>query len=278
MKNNPYSISKLACYSQCPLEFKLRYLDKIKTPFTKNLALHRGSYIHKIIENKYNYNTKTSINQIFTYDEQEKAKKVVKKFQNSELGLFYSKFENDYKFNAIHEESFGFKMQNSRPIVSKFTDKESLLVGKIDFQFLNDGIAYNIDWKSGRDKSNDTHFGIEQSMAYSIYLLLKYSYINKVVSKFVFIEHETQKQLAYDRDKLDEYIKYFVDKISVIENDNIYKAHSGDHCNYCDFYTYGYCDKGQLIHCNHSIIRQIRLLFNENLFKLKHVLKNAVTL
>lgn len=99
--------------------------------------------------------------------------------------------------------------------------------------------------KSGKDKSEDEFFGINQSKAYSIFLLLKYPEIQTVVSKFVFIEHATEKSIVYTRDKLSEYIKDFFILTKEVEDTKIFKEEISALCEYCDFYNHGFCTSKQ---------------------------------
>lgn len=45
-----YSHSKLGTFEQCPLKFKLRYLDKIKPIIEKTIEAHLGSAVHNTLE------------------------------------------------------------------------------------------------------------------------------------------------------------------------------------------------------------------------------------
>jgi len=95
--------------------------------------------------------------------------------------------------------------------------------------------------KSGKDKSEDETFGIDQSMAYSIYLFLKYPSINTIISKFVFVEHLNEKEIIYTRDKFTEYIKHFYTKTKELEADKFYEPKTGPLCDYCDYFLHGFC-------------------------------------
>ena len=234
---NPYSISKLGTYSHCPKQFEFKYVNKVKVPFTYNVALYKGSYIHKIIEEDYNYDTDFKINETFTAEKKAEARKIVETFEASTLGILYkSKTEN-----ALHEEKFGIKVQDGSIVICSYYDKTAWMRGAIDFQYTEDGVAYNIDWKSGKNKSNDKDFGIDQSMAYSIYLFLKYPNINVIKSKFVFVEHLDEKEIVYVREKFAEYIKHFYNKTKILEADKFYEPKTGPLCEWCDYEAHGFC-------------------------------------
>lgn len=48
-----YSYSKIYCFTQCPLKYKLKYVDGIKTDVTF-IEYHLGKTVHKALEKLYN--------------------------------------------------------------------------------------------------------------------------------------------------------------------------------------------------------------------------------
>ena len=239
MKFSPYSISKSECYVSCPKHFDLKYIQKIKVPFKANVALYKGNYIHQIIENNYDYNTEFKTNEVFKETDKERAASLTKIFEDSDLGKFYkTKAHNP---TAKHEEKFGFKIVNGGLEVCGYWDKKCWYRGAIDFNFKENGIIFNVDWKSGKDKSQDENFGITQSKMYAIYLMLKNPHVNVIISKFVFIEHCTEKTIIYRRENMKNYIKDFYDITSKIENATQYPPKTSALCNWCDYQQHGHC-------------------------------------
>ena len=49
-----YSHSKLCTFEQCPLKYKLRYIDKIKPVIEKTIESHLGKVVHGTLEWIYN--------------------------------------------------------------------------------------------------------------------------------------------------------------------------------------------------------------------------------
>lgn len=49
-----YSHSKLSTFEQCPLKYKLRYIDKIKPEIEKTIEAHLGTSVHDTLEWVYN--------------------------------------------------------------------------------------------------------------------------------------------------------------------------------------------------------------------------------
>ena len=229
MKFNPYSISKIGTFTSCKRKFDFHYIQKIRIDGPTAIALQKGSYIHQVIEEDYNYNTPFKTNEIFTPEEKAKADTIIRTFENSTIGQNYKTIAYMDMYNSIHEEKFGLKIENSKVVICSYYDKDAWIRGAIDFQYVNPGdgsgdevVAYNIDWKSGKDKSEDPDFGINQSMAYSIFLMLKFPNITRFVSKFVFIEHCTEKEIVYSRYKFNEYVRHFYNLTKEIENTEIF--------------------------------------------------------
>ena len=238
---HPYSISKLGSYTQCPYKFKLKYIDKIKVPFTYNVALYKGSYIHQVLEEDYNYETEFKTTSVFTPDEKAKAEQIVRNFEASELGQFYKDVIADPNIPHQHEGKFAIKIVDSQLVLCDYYDKDAWIRGALDLEYQEPETVYNVDWKSGKNKSQDETFGIDQSMAYSIYLMLKYPHIDTFVSKFVFVEHNEEKEIIYTRDKFNEYVKHFYKQTKTVESDKIYDTAVTALCNWCDFYAHGHC-------------------------------------
>jgi len=68
---NIYSHSRLSTFEQCPLKYKLRYIDKIIPAIEKTIEAHLGSVVHSTLEWIYNSVTKDNkspnLDEIITY-------------------------------------------------------------------------------------------------------------------------------------------------------------------------------------------------------------------
>lgn len=235
MKFSPYSISKSGTYFQCPNKFKLNYIDLVKVPFVSSVALQKGSFIHLVIENSYNYNIDFKVNSIFTQEEKNKAIDIIKSFQKSELGLYYSSKQ------GMHEERFGLKIKNSTLVQCSYDDTDAWYRGAIDYQFIEEDLLYICDWKSGKSHVDDEEFDDSQSKMYAIYGFIKHPNINTIKASFVYVEHNEERTIVYTRDKLTEYIKTFYNKTKIIENTTVFEKKESALCNFCDFRKFDYC-------------------------------------
>jgi len=190
--------------------------------------------MHKVLENNFNYNIDFKINNIFTEEEKQKCIDILKTFENSDIGKKYKKIIPV----SVLEENFAFdkKLQ-----ICKYNSKECWFRGSADLYYVENDKAIISDWKSGKDKSDDKDFGITQSMMYAVYIFLKYPDVKTVNTKFVFLEHSTQKTIIYTRDKFNEYIKYFVSLTNDIETEKFFEPNVTALCDWCDFQAHGHC-------------------------------------
>jgi hypothetical protein len=237
MKFNPYSISKMSTFNQCPKKFEFSYINKIKIDVPQNVALYKGSYIHEVLENNFDYDVPFETNEIFTEKEKEKAKEIIKKFEGSELG---AKYKILIPVSNL-EEKFGFKIEDKQIVLTDFWDKEGWFRGAIDLYIIHNNRGVVVDYKSGKDHSLNEDFGTDQAMMYSIYLFTKYPNINEVKGVFCFVEHSTEKSILFKREKLTEYLKHFYTKTKKVEQEKIFGPNVSALCDYCDYFSEGLC-------------------------------------
>lgn len=236
MKYNPYSVSKLGTFKQCPLKFKYQYIDKVKVPRLPNKALKKGGYVHEILEHNFNYDIEVELDELFTESDKEETINMVKDFEKS----YYGKYIKSIYDKSKKEEDFAF--DKNLKLVG-YWDKNAWLRGSADLYF-ND-IESNkytiIDYKTGKDHSEDELYGNDQGMMYAIAGFLKYPNVNTIDVKFIFVEHSTAKEMVFYRAMFNEYIKDFYNKTKKIENSDIFNSNPSALCDFCDFQRAGVC-------------------------------------
>jgi len=233
MKYKPYSVSKLGTYNQCPYKFKLNYIDKIKVPFETNKALLKGSHIHKILENNFDYGTSFKTSYVYNQNHMLETFEIVRKFENSELGDLFKQL---IPISNL-EENFAFNFDKE---LTKYRGDNTHFRGSADLYYVKDNKGFIFDYKSGKDKSKE-EFGYDQACMYAIYMFIRYPNIDNVKAVFVFIEHNTTKSYIFTKDQLNAYLEYFKSKVNIIENDNTFKKKPSALCNWCSFKEFGHC-------------------------------------
>jgi len=48
-----YSYSRLKCFEQCPLKYKFRYIDKVRTEVKESVELFIGKRVHETLKKLY---------------------------------------------------------------------------------------------------------------------------------------------------------------------------------------------------------------------------------
>ena len=245
MKYNPYSHSKIETYFSCPYKFKLKYIDKIKTPLELNKALPRGNLAHLIIENDYNYDVEFELTEVFTEQDRKETIEMLKIFEKSDIGKYY--FKKDLK----NEEEFSFKIQGNSLVLTTYWDKESWFRGKIDANYIENNMLNIVDYKTGKYKTPEQQ-NDSQTKMYAIWGFLKYPEIDTISASFVYIEHLKENRFVYRRSQFSSLVKEFYSKTKEVETTEYYKFNVSPLCGYCEFEKYEYCNKRKEIQENTS--------------------------
>lgn len=215
MKYSPYSFSKISCYQDCNRKFKYKYIDKIKVPIN-NEALVKGSKIHKILE----------LEDFTNYNNDLEYKEIIDKFVNSDIGkdIFSKKSIKEYQIKL-----------DSRINPCK---TDHIFVGYVD-RINQSDILELIDYKTGKYK--ELHYqSFTQLIFYTIYFFRKYTNIDKIKIRYVYVEHCLENTLELERQYLDVYLDTFKKSIIEIETSEYYLKNT-KFCNWCEYKDL--CDK-----------------------------------
>jgi len=250
MKYNPYSVSKIQMFNQCQYKFKLNYIDKsLFNIKTDNYYLHKGSHVHLILENNFDYSYQYPLSKEYNENHIKDTIKIVKKFEQSELGKQYKNIILNEQ--STKEEKFAISEEKE---VIDFNSSHALIRGSADLYLIKNNTGYIIDWKSGKNHKDDTYFGIKQGKMYAIYLFLKYPQLKEIKTIFVFIEHNSQKVITFFKDKLDNYFNDFLLEINTIENTKLFNQNISPLCNYCEFQKLKLCSGNNDNNNYHEIV------------------------
>ena len=193
------SKSKILTYLDCAYRYKLLYIDKIEVPPT--YAMERGTEIHQLLENFYDYVRKG--NGIMNYARGTKHYNSIRKFLEMEAERY------EYLVSKGKVEDFYPVEQEI-----KISNNVLGLSGIIDAIYRNNGSYVVIDYKTS-DYSKD-HWDIEipfyvylinrSELEYKIdyggyFFLNKYGYIKKVNSSHI---RNIQKVIRRVRNRMEE--------------------------------------------------------------------------
>ena len=222
LKYGPYSFSRLNTHIQCPRKFKYAYASEEKIPQKKTdmTALFKGSALHSSLEHYPNPGT---------HKLSPKYQPIIEKFLKSKY---------KYYLDIPHLSEVGIGLNDKLEPV-KYS-KDAMFRGYVDYLSVisdeNETKMILADWKSGgmrEQRFQDYH----QLMFYGIYMFKKYSKIDKIEVKYVYIEHNAENSLTLQRKYFEIYSKTLLDLINSAENSNFEKKET-KLCSYCVFEDY----------------------------------------
>lgn len=242
LKYAPYSFSKMESFASCKRKFKHTYIDKLYYPIS-NIALEKGSYIHKCLEDWVEEgNKRPSFNfKLSTPENIQDYNNIVDTFIDSPLGEKYFR-----TLNILGAETkFGLKIDdNNQLIETNYYDKGALLRGMIDQMSSTENRIVVVDWKSGKVALEPKS---DQVMLYALWIMTSQPNVNEVESNFVYVEHNIEKQYVYTRDQLPEMRKNFAMRIKSIELETEFPKNITALCDWCSFKEHGDCDTSSTI-------------------------------
>lgn len=233
-KYTPYSVSKIECFEQCPLKFKLIYIDKVKVK-SKQFHLQKGRTWHKLIELKllnkikeYKHGNYSE----YTLQELNKDLAKIKKLFSSEQFNYFKNF-----VNILTEQYFNID-KNFNCSFSKINNNDDVLLrGYIDF------LGYNInekleivDWKTG-GKSFENILKFPKSTfqleVYQYAVSKIFNNFKKINSNYFYVEHDLV--IENENINLDNIKNIIIEKINKIENATFFNKIETPLCGWCDF-------------------------------------------
>jgi len=183
-------------------------------------ALLKGGAVHSIIEH-YPEPARHKLAPQYQH--------IVDKFVRTHLGEKY------LTQDSIREFDFGLTEELTP---TKYSDKEALFRGSIDFITTIDDTLHLVDWKSGKYKDPKWQ-EYDQLMFYGIYFFQRYPNIDKIKIAYVYVEHEDmENDIILERQYLDNYVSQLMELINNVEKDEIYAKNPTRLCDWCDFKTH----------------------------------------
>lgn len=212
-----FSLSKIQCFEQCPLKYRLKYIDKVETE--RNSACKKGSSVHHIFEN-------LDILETFRNPENEDALKVVDKFLESDIGKEFMPIIKD----AQKEVKIGLNKGEGTLVPCDYS-RNCLFGGIIDL--LNGN--HILDYKTGKAKTYNQQDWTQLTW-YAIWLFLASDY-EEVKITYIYVEHNTENTKILKRSDLNSMM---VDMLSRFKNVKQFEENPTD--KHCKSYLCDWCD------------------------------------
>jgi putative RecB family exonuclease len=204
-----WSYSRYADYRQCPLRFKLKYIDKLPEPGSP--AMQRGGDIHKKGENWL------------------KAKRT------GALPREYVHFADEMRqlrgLNPMVEQQWGFTRQWEP--TSWFGSATWLRVICDVAVVYEDGDADVIDFKTGR--KYDTN--VEQMELFGTAIMFRFPEVNRVTARLWYLDQEKDNVVEdeYLRKDLPRVRKSWEQKTTAMFKDKRFAPTPNEKCRWCHF-------------------------------------------
>ena len=203
-KVTSFSNSSIKTYEQCPYKFRLTRIDGLQEPTGD--AAQRGKDIHTIFENAL--------------------------LQTAELPDEYS-YWNEY-INLLIEKGtqsevmFAVTKDWQR---SEFLAPETWLRGIYDAIYFNHNGAHVLDWKTGKERDYE-----DQLKLYAATIMSCYPKVERVTLEICYIDlKKSVSHGALTKDDLPTLKKWITERITKIENDDIYAPKPTYGCKWCHF-------------------------------------------
>lgn len=232
MKYAPYSHSKIDTYVNCNYKFKLKYIDKIY-PDIDLSHLEKGKFVHYLLETypKWDYSS-------YNCSIAEEVKKYY--LEQLQKQASYGVLKDILHMPTIGcEIPFGLDI-NLNPV--NYYDSSKVLGGYIDRVSKGEDCIVISDYKTGKVKEYQYFSNNHQIVLYAIWAFKVFN-VDKVIGKYVYVEHDEIREFHFDRKYLKNYTKTFGKDIVSIEKDSEFIKKPSPLCESCEYFLSGFCDK-----------------------------------
>lgn len=207
-----WSFSRWETYQRCPLQFKLKFLDKIPTPQTPAMA--RGNAVHLDLKAYVNGET------------QAMPAVVTNAFQRTLVDDIRAHEDK------LVEQQWGFDRKWNQCAWFDRGGVKTWFRAICDVALLyDDMVAEIVDWKTGRVYGENA----EQMELFALSLMCKFAPATHVITRLVYIDAGSEQIAEYpasDKEKLQAKWERAVEPMF---NDRDFIPRPNDKCRFCDF-------------------------------------------
>lgn len=256
-----YSFSQVWSYTQCPLKYRYKYIDKIKPEeFTDSADTILGSIVHDILEKLYKdiniWKTVSKDDLISYYENKRKEKEDEANKQWWEILIHNQELElKDYKIRWLIYISKYYDDHHPFDDI-KVIDTELNVIFDIKEWIKFRGFIDRLDkiwntfiisdYKTNKNlPSEDKDHYIEQLTLYGIWIKEKYwKYFDSLKAKLYFLHFDIQDERELTEQKLEKVKNKYINIINEIENKKkkfdmwnkkIFEPNKSNLCKRCDY-------------------------------------------
>ena len=242
-----YSHSRLACFEQCSLKFKYKYIDKLKAETEQTIEAFLGSRVHEALEKLYQdkkFQKNTTLEELLAYFKSEWAKQC-----NDEIVIVRKDFskENYYDMGVhfiteYYNKNAPFNQTKTLGLETLVTldlngDGKYKLRGYIDRLACNGDNLFEIhDYKTGAHLPAQDMLHHDRQRALSAIAVKKmYPQAKKIDLVWHFLAFNQEMRSSRTDEELEALKKETAERIDTIESAKEFKAKESALCNWCEF-------------------------------------------
>lgn len=199
----PWSYSKLSLYERCPLQAKLRYIERV--PQEKSPQAARGTDVHKSIEDYLTGATR-------------KVHEVMTPFSHILQDLKAKRADVEFKIGITKDWK-----------VTSFNNGYGRSV--LDSAYVMDDLVDIQEWKTG--KMYDDH--TEQRHLYILFASVNWPKAKHFKIQSYYFDLGKKKTLNLERAELPAVQTDFNARITIMANDDIHAPRPGYYCGWCPY-------------------------------------------
>lgn len=231
MRKNKYSKSKIDTFKKCKLQYKKKYIEKIKLPQPHSDDLQFGSWIHKCLE-IYNPDTDNKI-------------EVIKLFKHFDIrGKAYINAIPQTLRNAIAYTKKNWKYPRENEQTITYEGEKITVTGIVDLKMEQKNGLVIVDYKSSKTANPWRH---EYQMKMYTYMFMKIESLpaEKIHSVIYYPRIDDYNHYNFTTMDMKLFEQELMQDIVDIETTKVYPASPGYHCRWCPYLDTEHCSKGQ---------------------------------
>jgi putative RecB family exonuclease len=243
-----YSHSRLSTYENCPQQYKLKYIDRIKTPEAEEgIEAFLGSRVHDVLEKLYKELILTKLNtldDLLNFYRTEWGKNwhenviIVKKnftkdhYHDTGLEAINNYYKRHYPFNQSKtlstEQLITFKIEGYT--IQGYIDRLSNVA---------DGVYEIHDYKTSGSLPSQEKIDSDRQLAlYHIGIQEKFRDAKDVILKWHYLVFDKEFSSSRSEDQLKDLRKEVICLIKTIEKDTSFKPIESNLCDWCELDVY----------------------------------------
>jgi putative RecB family exonuclease len=243
-----YSHSSLSTFRNCPLQYRLKYIDRIRVPETDSVEAFLGSRVHETLEMLYRgiiLSKITKLDELLKFFDENWTKHwhpnvCIRKSGLSEEDYFNTGiraisdyYRRYYPFDSTRplavEKRLSFRIAGKYPFVG-FIDR---------LDSTGDGMYEIHDYKTSATLPDEENFGYDTQLAlYHIGLRQHYSDVQRVRLVWHYLVFDREFSVEKENDELEQIEKETAALIEEIERTTEFPPRESALCDWCDYPSY----------------------------------------